>query len=395
MSDMRPSLSIGTPIDIQYEVFRKNVAPELHWYRGVVSALSLLTDSSIQVTVRFQGSESFPECDESFILGYDNQLTRKGKVFPFKLEANHTNATTTNIDPTIVPQPVRHIPSTSETERLLLIEQRLSKIEEMLSCSHPPALYTTLCSLLNTSLRRYKSRKQKFLGTSEDITNCTWKLCQTCTYSDFKEFTKYLKSIDPDLQTEGNDESTTAPSRVILSVHSFRTFCRLFGIAEFNYKSLLSCPKFNRKGILLSFKCIGSFIDNKSEPALPSLLCVGGDPRRWNDDNSFFYKENSHTLNSGSAVCSFQRLTTQQRHGDLEAKLGSLTGSTIVLKWTLDDSTDICRPLQSDSTFIGKMEISLPYVNFHKVNVATKVQKWLSPNRTISYSSDSSTSSSS
>ena len=59
---------IGEHIEIQYEVYRVDMPPILQWYKGVITTLVLNNSSSIQVTVRFEGSESFPECDESFVL---------------------------------------------------------------------------------------------------------------------------------------------------------------------------------------------------------------------------------------------------------------------------------------------------------------------------------------
>lgn len=387
------SLRIGLSIVVQYEVFRNNIALGLQWYKGVVSALSLHTSNSTQVTVRFEGVESFPECDESFILREDNQLTQEGKVFPFKLE-NTEDCSKHNNDYSLEHTTNTHTSSASDKQRVLDMERRVAQLERHLS-SNVPSIYFTLCTILNKSLKKYRTKQQRLVGIPDDLVEGTWKMSHTCTFTDFKELLRYLQSLSSELSVNSDDEMTTAPSTITISFDSFRLFCNLFSISQFNYKSLLSCSKVNRKGNIVSMKCIGSYINNKQDPARPSMLCVGGHPSRWAEENYFFYKENSHTLNSGTAACSFQQISTNEVYTNIEAKLGSSTPNDINVKWTIEESAEICRPIQGTSTFVGKMDLVLPYVLFTNMKVATKIHKWLSPNRTMTYSSGDSDSSTS
>ena len=383
---------IGEHISIQYQVFRENCTPELQWYKGIIPALILNTGNSVQVTVRFDGSDSFPECSESFLLQDNNHLIRKGEMFPFKIEQGTQPSPQNNHECPIGQSAIDHPSSTSDKHRLSDIEYRIAKLEAQLSV-HIPSIYLTLCTVLNKSLKKYRNKHHKIVGNVTDLVNDTWKLCHTCTLSDFKELLQYLQSLNSELTVTGDKETTTAPSEIALSFHSFHQFCTLFGISEFNYNSLLSCSKFNRKGNLLSFKCIGSYIDNMHDPARPSMLCVGGRPCRWSEQNFFFYKENSHRLNSGSPVCSFQQVKTIQSHATIVGKIGSSIPRDIIVKWVQDESAEICRPIHGTSTFVGTIDLQLPYTHFNNLKEATQIHKWLSPNRTISYSSDGSDSS--
>lgn len=388
-----PPFTLGSTIEIQYEVFKPSLAPEIQWYEGFVTGLTLLDKSRSQVTVRFEGCDSFPDSDESFLFS-NNKLTRQGKEFPFNL----SNASQTHYNPgKDCDKYVKQGTSENSTELLVRLDNMECRLKSLeLQCAEPliPGLFMSVCALLNRSLTKFKSTKHKFQPGSNDIISSNVRLSQSSSYNEFKQLLAYLRTLSSDLTIDGDDETTTASVRITIYVHSFKTFCTLFSISDYNYTSLLSCPHYNRKGEIASFKCIGSLIDNRSEPSLPTLLCIGGCPRQWNANNRFFYKENSHTLNSGIAACAYERVTSSEGHNAVVSRLAPVEDNSISIEWTMDDSRDLCRPLPLRSSFTGKVDVVLPQLSFNNRQVATKINKWLSPNRRASFSSQHSDSSS-
>lgn len=382
--------NFGGPIQIQYEVFRKMFAPELVWYSGTITALEMLTDKTVKITVMFEGSETFAECDETFIADDAGKLSQKGKDFPFRFPNLRTEVDSISSHGIEVLEDGKSNSVAQVMTKVSCMEKRLKELERNLTSQSIPAIYMTVCCMLNKSLKKFKNTKHKLHSTADEITAATLNVTQTCTYSDFKMFIAYLKKLPGSLDVSGNSEETTASPNITISIPSFKVFCSLFSIADYYYKVLLSCQQLNRKGQLTSFKCIGSIIANREIPSLPSILCLGGNAQVWCDSNSFFAKENSHTLSTGGYACDYERLLTRQLHTSHRTALGDLKGSDLTVTWSIDDSSEICRPIQEGLHFIGKLSITIPYVIFNDATVATNIHKCMCLNRKFSDSTDSS-----
>lgn len=383
----------GGHIQVQYELFRAKAEPELVWYNGTIVCLQMQPGSKLKITVRFEQSATFDECEETFIAGDDEMLVQRGREFPFKLidVPLGDEKRTFNQEDNTVGCPTANIHQVLNT--IAALERRIIALENASPTTAPP-IYMTLCSMLNKSLNKFRNARHKLQRGTEEVFSSTWKISQSCTYNDFKLLLAYLRAISESLKVDGDVEGTTAATYTSITVPSFKIFCTLFGIAENTYKSLLSCHHLNRKGQLLSFKCIGTIVKKTEKPSLPSILSVGGNAAIWCDWNYFFMKENSHILNTGTAACEYERLLTRQIHTSQLHSLGDVNGCDLTITWSMDESTEICRPIQAGVQFIGKLIISLPYIIFNDEKVATKLYKWLRPKRTASDSSDSSSSSS-
>ena len=143
---------IGEHIEIQYEVYWVDMPPSLQWYKGVITTLALNNNTSIQVTVRFEGSESFPECDESFLLDDNGVLRCHGKSYPFKLNSvmqpqQKPGDTGTSLD---------GLDNNDILHRLSTLESRLAALENPVQAAESP-LYLTLCE-------KYKSTRHRFVA---------------------------------------------------------------------------------------------------------------------------------------------------------------------------------------------------------------------------------------
>ena len=77
-------LTLGTNVQIQYKVFMKNLPPQLVWYNGEITSLQTISNGNARVTVKFDGSESFQECEETFTADNKGSLTQDGNVFPHR-----------------------------------------------------------------------------------------------------------------------------------------------------------------------------------------------------------------------------------------------------------------------------------------------------------------------
>lgn len=386
--------SAGGVIEVQYEVFRDEVASELVWYKGITVGLELVSNSSLKVTIRFEDSDSFDECHETFIADNAGKLTQKGRNFPFRIPSQTTGLFATTSQP-LEDSGCEPLQSMGQLlSKLSSMESRIQVLERSLTLQSISPLYMTVCSMLNKSLKKFRNAKHKLQSNGDETTSSTWKVTHSCTYSDFKVLLAYIQTLTQYLEVKGNNEDTTTSSHISISIPSFKTFCTLFGIADYNYRSLLSCHQCNRKGKITSFKCIGSVINNNDMPSLPSIICVGGNAKIWCDCNYFFAKENGHTLSTGGSACDYERLMTREAFNTQQGPLEGVSGSDLTITWSIDDSTEICRPIQEGTHFIGKLVITIPYVIFNDVKVARKVHKWLRPNRSLSDFSDSSSSSS-
>lgn len=386
--------NVGGPIQIQYEVFRKKEAPELVWYDGTIVGLELVSEISLKVTVWFEGSDSFHECEETFIADTSGKLSQKGREFPFKIPSSSNSlacCTSGRQEESVSVSPPKLAQFLSTISSL---ETRVRALERKVALQIIPPIYMTVCSALNKSLKKFRNGRHKLQSNIDETSSSTWKVTQACTHSDFKLLFEYLKTLSQSLEVEGDDDRTTASYHISITIPSFKVFCTLFSISNYNYESLLYCYQSNRKGQLTSSKCIGSIIEKKEMPSLPSILCVGGNAQRWCNSNYFFVKENGHTLNTGGSACDYERVMSREDHTMQCAAIEDVTGSDLTVSWFLDDSSDICRPCQEGAHFIGKLTITLPYIIFNDARVATKIHKWLCPNRELSDSSDSSSSSS-
>lgn len=386
--------TLGTTLQIQYKVVTLNKAPELIWYTGRIIALQAICDNTARVTVNFEGTESFDECEEVFIAENNGSFVQDGKTFPHRLVINDRVGTFDNNESTQDnadgENPRRLM------DRLSSMENRLTQLEQQstLQSQSIPSLYMSLCCVLNKSLKRYKNRKHKLQTTSEELSTETWVVTQTCTYSDFKVFLQYLRTLADGLEVSGDEDQRLASPRTTISFSSFKQFCNLFSISEYNYHGLLSCYKSNKKGQLVSFKTVGTAFESTDAPSLPSILCLGGNVQNWCDENVYFSRENSHTLSTGGYACEYDHLSTRQSYVSRHTSVRDfLTCNNLSATWSIDDTTDICRPVQNGSHFIGKLVIKIPYLVFKNARLATKIHKWVRPNRNFSDSSDSSSSS--
>ena len=388
-------VTLGTCVQIQYKVFTNNLPPELVWYNGEIIGLQTISNDSARVTVKFEGSESFQECEETFTADKNGSLNQDGKDFPYRLLLAERVGTDNRDHGT----PDRHqgdLPS-SFVVRLNSMENRLEMLEQQskVSPQYIPSLYLSTCCVLNKSFRRYQNAKHKLQSTNNEISSETWTVTQMCTYSDFKSFLEYLRNIRSGLVVNGDEEPRTASPRITISIPSFREFCSLFSISQNNYEGLLACHKYNKKGQLVSFKAMGTFFESRENPSLPSLLCLGGTVQDWCDDNTYFSREHSHTLSAGGYACEFEHLSTRQAYISRTASvMDILTGDMLTVKWSIDDSSEFCRPIQDGSQFIGKLVVRIPYLLFKDTRLATKIHKRMQPNRNNSDSTDSSSSSS-
>ena len=146
-------------------------------------------------------------------------------MFPFKLEHGTKPYLQINHESPMGQSVIDHPSSTADKHSLSDKEYRVAKLEAQLSV-HVPSIYLTLCTVLNKSLKKYRNKHHKIVGNATDLVNDTWKLCHTCTFSDFKELLQYLQSLNSELTVNGDEETTTAPSEIALNFHSFRLFAR-------------------------------------------------------------------------------------------------------------------------------------------------------------------------
>lgn len=86
-----PIGTVGEKLPPQYEVFRKKVFPEHAWYNGKISALEMISDRTVKITVRFLCSESFSECKETLIADNDGEISQQRKELPFRLQVLSTD----------------------------------------------------------------------------------------------------------------------------------------------------------------------------------------------------------------------------------------------------------------------------------------------------------------
>ena len=375
-------------MEIQYEVFRKNTTSKLQWYSGVITALVLESDETVQVTVRFRSSDAFPECEESFLFHKDKTLTREGRAFPFRLLTGEGAFRDTTV-PSSTSSP--YVDTNSISSRLLALEERLGRMEREGKQEMSP-LYLTLCGLLNASFQKYTSTKHKFATGSDDI--CPYKLITSidCSYSDFHPLFTHIKTLTDDLTISGPGEGSAIPSKMTISFRSFQGFCIAFSIPDNHFKYLLSTSHKSRKGEVISFKAVGTVAVDKNKSSLPTILCIGGPAETWADENYFFYRENSETVNSGKYACNYQRLQTRNSHFCQQSKLSHITTPSITLTWCSNDSNMYCRPTIRESAFVGTVSVQVPCIQFNDAKVASTISKWLGSNSNESDTNDSSSS---
>ena len=146
------SFNAGGLIQIQYEVFRKKVAPELVWYNGTIVGLELVSESKLRITVRFESSDSFDECDETFIADSAGNLNQKGRNFPFRLQSLATRLASTITQPVEGSVSAHPHSITQIMSKLSSMENRVNVLERRVSLQSIPPIYMTVCSMLNLSL---------------------------------------------------------------------------------------------------------------------------------------------------------------------------------------------------------------------------------------------------
>ena len=378
---------IGEHIEIQYEVYRVDMPPSLQWYKGVITTLALNNNTSIQVTVRFEGSESFPECDESFLLDDNGVLRRHGKSYPFKLN----NVMQPQQNPGDTGTSLAGLDNNDILHRLSTLESRLAALENPVQAAASP-LYLTLCGLFNSSFKKYKSTRHRFVADGDDVLSSTWTTSVDCSFSDYKNMVSYMQSLSTEITTIGMNDHGAIPSDVTVTLPSFKVFCRVFSISENHYHDLHTIAHTNKKGKLISLKAIGSVTPNQESPSLPTILCIGGSAATWNKDNSFFFREHNHRLSCGTFACNYQRIKDEGTFLEEKTRVNHIKIRDITVSWCIGGPSEICRPTLLDSSFIGKLNVHIPVLQFNNSALATKICRWLSANRKYDYSSDSSSS---
>ena len=219
---------------------------------------------------------------------------------------------------------------------------------------------------------RYQNAKQKFGKSSSDFTENYWRSSLDCNYSDLKHFISYTRSLSVTIDTFGDGTNTLASDSVAIYFPSFYTFCDLFRVSSTKYESLRVIARKNRKKELTSFKVIGSVLEDASKIHLPTIICIGGNPSRWCDDNLYVVRENSHRLQNETVASQFKKLQPTA-FPITSSQLSHKSGSTTHFKWTILPTTDICRPDYSDTSVMGTLQVSIPYIVFHNIDTASQI----------------------
>ena len=338
--------------------------------------LSALTTGSTSITIRYNATNEFPQCSETYVISSPTTLTQGNKNFPYRSTTSKPEIPEQNEIQGSQAESVRGIQSAPHS---MTIEQRLHRLEKLLSESHNK-VYHNFAGLLNSSLQRYMKRLRRPSSGGPDIQGDIWTTSMDCSYSDYKDFGHFIEGQRNIDVTFGESSSATATGDNTPGFHNthtitfstFKGLTVLFNISTSMYEKIMTVKRVDRKGKLLAFKAMGTLLQS-TNIAHPRVFCLGGDASRWSDYCKFFQREHGHTTQGGVYTAPFVRIRSARALETTLEQFDNPSSPQLQFKWVPTTTQTICSVGIPDTMIMGKLLLILPYSTFNSMTMATKV----------------------
>ena len=360
------SFIVGREVEVQYQVFHSNKSSGLQWYKGTIAAVSMMEKDSAHVTIKFEKCDGFDSCLEHFTIESSDSLRQGGNAYPIRFSNSNCDDADKDEGKLI------------KESTLSSLESRISNLEK-LNDERVCETYYQLCGLLSNKLRKYMCSTHRRPNACTTFGYSTGNIVvdMDCSLGQFDAFVQYLRVNWSHLTCCPSRSISSIPSNMSIELHSFLDLCSLFNISQSHYTDIVVKRKRNRHGSMSALKVIGTLLHNVADPTLPFLLCVGGNVQQWNESNVYLCREHSHQSNHGLYSANITKVKDGQCLSSHLQKHSEVQQQKLGISWNKTASTEICTSPTSKYMVIGKVSITIPFIQFSDMTLATSIDRCL------------------